>query len=266
MPEPQCQKHPFIAIGNRLKGIPEVLTLGLKPNFRDYSVKERDLIIQTPHILYPTLNYAQFFTTMGKQIFPSLETYLYSDEKIKQSTLFYMLGILHPHTKFYYHLHHQDIQKEFSFPFIAKLPRSSSQGRGVFLIHDSNELSSYLALTNIAYIQEYIPHEQDIRVILINYEPVLAYWRIKSEDSFKTNIAQGGQISFKEIPQAAIDTAILAARKCKFNDVGIDILPFRQKYYVIEANMKYGRTGLTMKNMVLKDILRQRLIDNKIFV
>ena len=113
---------PYIALGSRLQGVPEVITLGVKPNFYDYSVYERELISGSDTILYPTLNYAQFFNTIGKKIFPSLETYIYADEKIKQTTLFNMLGIPHPRTRIYYHLHHRDILKDFSFPFIAKLP------------------------------------------------------------------------------------------------------------------------------------------------
>jgi ribosomal protein S6--L-glutamate ligase len=123
-----------------LQGVPEVLTLGVKPNFMDYTPHERKLIFSSQIILYPSLNYAQFFTTLEKRIFPSLETHIYADEKIKQTTLFYMLGIPHPRTKIYYRLHHREIPKEFSFPFIAKLARSSARGRGVFKVHNSEEL------------------------------------------------------------------------------------------------------------------------------
>ena len=77
----------FIALGSRLRGVPEVITIGVKPNFLDYTFHERDLILSSERILFPTLNYAQFLTTMGKMIFPSLETYLYADEKIKHITI-----------------------------------------------------------------------------------------------------------------------------------------------------------------------------------
>ena len=120
----------YPAIGSRLLEVPEVLTLGVKPNFLDYTPEEREFIKNAGLILYPTRNYAQFLTTMGKKIFPSLETYLYADEKIKQTTLFYMLNIPHPRTRIYYHLHHKDILNHFNYPFIAKLPRSSARGRG----------------------------------------------------------------------------------------------------------------------------------------
>ena len=250
----------FIALGSRLQGIPEVLTLGVKPNFPDYTPEERRLILDAKLVLFPTLNYAQFLGTMGIKIFPSLETHLYSDEKIKQTTLFYMLGIPHPRTRIYYHLHHKDILKDFPFPFIGKLPRLSAGGRGVFMIHNPEELEEYLRLTNIAYIQEYLPHARDLRVVLINYEPVLAYWRISPADDFRTNLSCGGKISFEGIPAEGVKIAEESAKKCKFDDVGIDLIRYQGTWHVIEANMKYGRKGLMMKGLDLIKIMRKKLL------
>ncbi|MEA2039088.1 MAG: RimK family alpha-L-glutamate ligase [Thermodesulfobacteriota bacterium] len=255
----------YIALGSRLAGIPEVLTLGLRPNFLDYTQTERDLILSAGIILYPTLNYAQFFTTMGKSIFPSLETYLYADEKIKQTTLFYMLGIPHPRTRIYYRLHQQDILKEFAFPFIGKLPRRSAMGRGVFKLNNVRELEEYLKLAGTAYIQEYLPHDRDLRVVLINYKPVLAYWRVRRDGDFRTNLSQGGTISFDDVPLHGIKLARDAARKCRFNDVGMDLIKCRGKWHVIESNMKYGRKGLKMKGLDLKQVIRQKLVSGELF-
>lgn len=257
-------KKPFIALGSRLRGVPEVLTLGVKPNFHDYAKKERELILNAKMILYPTLNYAQFLTTLDKRIFPSLETYLYADEKIKQTALFYMLDLPHPKTRIYYHLHHQDITKDFVFPFVAKLPRASAQGRGVFLITNPNDLGEYLRKTHVAYIQEYLPHERDVRVLLINYRPVLAYWRERPTGGFKTNVYQGGSIRFEKIPDPVLKLAKEAARKCRFNDVGLDFIEHNGRWYLIEANMKYGRKGLKMKGMDLKAIIRDMLVAGEI--
>lgn len=254
----------FIALGSRLKGIPEVLTLGVRPNFLDYPPSERELILNAEIILFPTLNYAQFLTTMGKRIFPSLETHLYADEKIKQTTLFYMLGIPHPRTRIYYRLHHQEIPEEFPFPFIGKLARRSAQGRGVFKIHNSEDLERYLKLTKVAYIQEYLPHERDLRVILINYRPVLSYWRVSAPEDFRANLLQGGRVSFTDIPLEGIGVAQESARKCKFDDVGMDLIRYSGKWYVIEANMKYGRRGLKMRGMELKEIMRQKLVSGEL--
>ncbi|MBW1771572.1 MAG: RimK family alpha-L-glutamate ligase [Deltaproteobacteria bacterium] len=257
--------HPFIALGSRLKGIPEVITLGLKPNFLDYSPRERDLIIEADIILYPTLNYAQFFTTMGKRIFPSVETYLYADEKIKQTTLFYMLELPHPRTRIYYPLHHGDILKDFTFPFIAKLPRASAQGKGVFRIDSEEDLEAYLGMTKVAYVQEYLPHRRDLRIVLINCEPILAYWRECAPGNFKSNLYQGGSINFEDIPEEPLLRAVETAEKCRFNDVGLDFIEYNGKWYLIEANMKYGRKGLEIKGMDLKQILREKLLSGDLF-
>lgn len=256
----------FIALGSRLKGIPEVLTLGVKPNFFDYSPRERGMILESDLILYPTLNYSQFFTTMGKRIFPNLETYMYADEKIKQTTLFNMAEIPHPRTRFYFHLHFEGIKKDFNFPFIAKLPRRSSQGRGVYKIENDDDLAKYLSLTDVAYIQEFIPHERDLRVILINYNPVLGYWREKSPYSFKTNIYQGGKINFDNVDVNGIMLAQEYAERCRFNDVGLDMVQYKGKWHLMEANMKYGTKALLMKKIDLKQIIREKLLTGELGV
>ncbi len=255
---------PYIALGSRLLGIPEVITLGVKPNFSEYTSHEKKLITNSRLILYPTLNYAQFFTTMDMKIFPSVETYLYADEKIKQTTLFTMLNIPHPRTKFFYRPKHHLIEQDFNFPFIAKFARGSSRGRGVFLIHNKEELDQYLQCTKIAYIQEYLPHKRDLRVILINYQLVLAYWRHCGPDTFKTNLHQGGKIVFEDIPEEIIKCAEQYARMCKLNDVGFDFIHSKGNWHLIEANMLYGRQGLKEKGLVLKEIIREKLISGEL--
>ncbi|MBW2096030.1 MAG: RimK family alpha-L-glutamate ligase [Deltaproteobacteria bacterium] len=255
-----AEQKQFIALGSRLLGIPEVLTLGVKPNFLDYTPAQRELIHAADLILFPTVGYAQFFNTMGKKIFPSLETHLYADEKIMQTTLFYLQKVSHPRTRFYYPLHHGDIVKDFAFPFVGKIPRRSAQGRGVFLIREKEALKKYLSLTRIAYIQEYLPHEKDLRVILLNYDPVLAYWRVRQAGNFRANLFQGGKISFEDVPSEGIALAREAALKCRFDDVGMDLIRYKNNWYVIEANMKYGRKGLNMKGLDIKQLIRKKLL------
>lgn len=250
----------YIALGSRLRGIPEVLTLGVRPNFSDYNTDERKLIQDAGLILYPTLNYAQFFQTIGKKIFPSLESYLYADDKIKQSTLFSMLGISHPRTRFYYAGQRRNILCDFNFPFIAKIPRRSCRGRGVFKISNEHDLEKYLKLVKVAYVQEYLPHERDMRIILINYRPVLAYWRVNQAGNFRSNLSQGGTIDFQHIPEDILELAADYARRCRLNDVGMDFIFAQDAWHLIEANMMYGREGLKKKGLTLKEILRQKLL------
>ena len=254
----------YVALGSRLRSVPEVITLGVKPNFNDYTSDEKRLIFNSTMVLYPTRNYSQFLSTLGKRFFPSLETCLYADEKIKQTTLFYMLGLPHPKTRFYYRLHHHEILKDFDFPFIAKLPRASAQGRGVFKIDNPARLEAYLRVSPLAYIQEYLPHTRDLRVVLVNYDPIIAYWRERQEGGFKTNLFQGGSIRFHDLPEEGIEAAREAARRCKFNDVGLDLIHCQETWYVIEANMKYGRRGLNMKGLDHKSAIREKLLSGEL--
>jgi len=255
----------YIALGSRLNGVPEVLTIGVRPNFYDYSAEERKQMFNAVCILYPSLNYAQYFTTIGKRIFPSVETYLYAGQKMKQTTLFNMLDIPHPKTRIYLKREFNRIEDEFAFPFIAKIPRASSRGRGVFKINDSGRLQEYLQMTKFAYIQEFLEHDRDLRVILINYQPILAYWRMPPRGDFRANLFQGGIIDFGDIPADALELARDYARKCNFNDVGLDLMQSKGKWYLIEANMQYGREGLKKKDMILKEIIRGKLLNGTLF-
>ena len=135
---------------------------------------------------------------------------------------------------------------------------------GVFLIQDKEALEGYLSLTKVAYIQDFLPHERDLRVVLINYKPLLAYWRIRRKEDFRTNLSQGGKISFNDIPSEGVRIAQETAKKCRFDDVGLDLIRSQGKWYVIEANMKYGRKGLKMKSLDLKKIIRGKLLNGEI--
>jgi ribosomal protein S6--L-glutamate ligase len=101
-------------------------------------------------------------------------------------------------------------------------------------------------------------------VILINYEPILAYWRVSPRGSFKTNIFQGGSFDFEDIPLEGVKMAQEFSQKCKFNDVGLDFIQKNGKWYLLEANMKYGRKGLQMRGMDLKEILRKKLLSGEL--
>ena len=153
---------------------------------------------------------------------------------------------------------------DFSFPFIAKIPRASARGRGVFLISNLDELQRYLGVSRIAYIQEFFAHERDLRVVLINYKVIIAYWRIKAPGDFRTNLHQGGIMDFNNIPATAIRLAEEWARSCRFNDVGLDLLHYKNRWYLIEANMQYGRMGLKQKELILKEIIRKMLLANEL--
>jgi ribosomal protein S6--L-glutamate ligase len=228
----------------RLKACSQVLTLGVRPNFNDYTPAEQELVRQAPKIYYPSVFYADLLDALGKPIFPSYHTYKFAQDKIKQTAMFALAKIPHPRTQVFYGRREiKDIEDSFTFPFIAKTPRGSALGRGVYLIQNHSDLVEYCNNHKIAYVQEYLPITSDMRIVVIGRKVVHAYWRKAPEGDFRTNVAGGGQVDLAPVPETACRLALETARVCKWDDVGLDICQYKGAYYVLEANMKYGREG-----------------------
>ncbi len=251
-----------VCLEARLRPCRNVITLGVRPNFTDYPPEERDLIQNADKIYYPTDFYADLFDAAGKQTFPSFHTYKCVQDKIKQTALFNILNIPHPRTRVYYGKRQKSrIPEHFSFPFIGKIPRGSAMGRGVHLIQNTSDLDAYCDMPGPAYIQEYLPIDRDIRVVVIGTEPVLAYWRIAAPGEFRTNVALGARIRLDGVPDAAVDLARRVAAACKWNDTGIDICCHDGDYFVLEANMKYGKEGFRVAGVDYHNLM-ERMIDD----
>jgi ribosomal protein S6--L-glutamate ligase len=249
-----------------LKSNPDINTLGFRPCFNEYSAHEKKLIIEGEVIYFPTAFYADLFNAMGKKTFPSYHTYKFAMDKIKQTAMFGMLGLPHPKTGvFYGKTQKLTILKYFDFPFIAKQARGSTKGQGIYLIRDEKNLADYLRNNGPAYIQEYLPVDRDIRVIIIGKKIRLAYWRIAMSENFRTNLSQGGTISFEPVPEQALELAIKTAFKCGWNDVGIDIILDRKKQpMVLEGNMKYGTKGFLAAGINYKKMLAELILKGEV--
>ena len=251
-----------IALEARLRQCKNVITLGVRTNFSDYSREEMELIRQADKIYYPTTFYAELFDAMGKETFPSYHTYKCVQDKIKQTALFDLLQIPHPRTRvFYGKRQKKTIGDHFVFPFIAKIPRGSAMGRGVYLIKNQEDLQTYFNISNVAYIQEYLPSDRDLRIVIIGSQVVHAYWRIAPAGDFRSNVAVGATVSLDPVPQNALELALDTAQRCQWNDVGIDIVQYKGEFFILEANMKYGREGFRKAGI---DYIRlmERMIEN----
>lgn len=254
-----------LAIGARLKHHSGIRTLGFKPNFTDYPPEEQAALAAAPKIYYPTAFYADLFNTMGKATFPSYHTYCFAQDKIRQTAVFEMNRIPHPRTRvFYGKRQKQQILEHFNFPFVAKIPRGSAKGEGVFLISGPEDLASYLSRKDPAYIQEYLPIERDMRIVVIGTKVRLAFWRVAPATCFHTNISRGGDICFDPLPQKALDLALTTAATCGWDDVGIDIAESQGQYYVLEGNMKYGTKGFKAAGMDYKRLLAGLILSGEI--
>jgi ribosomal protein S6--L-glutamate ligase len=255
-------KRQVLALEARLRACRNVRTLGVHPNFSDYSVQETQCIQAAPKIYYPTVFYADLFDAVGKPTFPSYHTYKCVQDKIKQTALLQLAGLPHPRTRVFYGKRQQaKIGQYFNYPCIGKEPRGSAMGRGVFLIGDAADLKTYTDGRHVAYIQEYLPIDRDIRVVVIGGRAVHAYWRIAAQGEFRTNLARGGHISLEAVPETAVALALKAAQTCGWDDVGMDICSHNGQFTILEANMKYGKQGFRAAGIDYIGMMEQMIDD-----
>jgi ribosomal protein S6--L-glutamate ligase len=68
-------------------------------------------------------------------------------------------------------------------------------------------------------------------------------------------------VDLSPVPEDALKLALLTARLCRWDDVGIDICVNDGKYYVLEGNMKYGREGFRAAGIdyqqLMSDLIEQ---------
>lgn len=246
----------IIALEARLRNCRNVLTLGVRPNFNDYAVDEKKQIRKAEKVYYPTRLYAELLDAMGKQIFPNIHNYLFSQDKIKQTALFTLLGLPHPKTRVFYGRRQKTkVLEYFNYPFVAKKARGSAMGRDVFLIQNKGDLQDYLDVHTPAYIQAYLPIDRDMRVVVINGKIVHAYWRVAAQGEFRTNVALGATIKLDSVPGKALDLALHTASACGWNDVGLDICEYDGRFFVLEGNMKYGKEGFRAAGIDFYDLM-----------
>lgn len=262
---PSAEKSNPVCLEMHLRRCSNVICLGVRPNFSDYPPSEAALILNAPKIYYPSTFYADLFAAAGKTIFPSVHNYRFVQDKIRQSALFDLLDVPRPRTRSFYGRRLQKkILNHFRFPFIGKIPRGSALGRGVFRIADKDELDAYCELTNVAYIQEYLPIDRDMRVVVIGDKVVHAYWRIAAAGEFRTNLACGGKISLDPVPEEVRQLALDTAARCGWNDVGIDICRANDRLYVLEANMKYGKEGFAAAGIDYYRLMEEKIRNEEI--
>lgn len=245
-----------LSLGKRLRRCPSFRCVGVQPNWLDYPEEIREDVLQSPVVYYPSRLYEDLFRSVGKKVFPQ-NYYGFMGHKIRQTALFQLLEVPHPRTRLYYGRERLSrILGDFPFPMIAKNPVGSSQGEGVWLVRTEEDLRRYLADHHPAYIQEYLPIDRDLRVVLIAGRVVHAYWRIARPGEFRNNVSRGGAICFDAVPDEALVFARWTATVCRFDEVGLDICHAHGRWWVLEANMVYGLEGFRRRGLDIYEVLQ----------
>jgi ribosomal protein S6--L-glutamate ligase len=144
----------------------------------------------------------------------------------------------------------EEILDTLAFPFVAKEIRNS-MGRGVHLINNRSELLRYAHSNEVLYVQELLPIQRDLRVVWVGDGVVAAYWRQAPEGGFQNNVAQGGEIRFDAVPQAALNLVEKTARQLGIDHAGFDLAEIDGYFYFLEFNTFFGNQALSAQNIKL---------------
>lgn len=219
-------------------------TKQLKP---EQIFKHREEISAADWVLYP--EYWQLNALiygLKARVFPSQASYLLGHNKIEMTRAFEMVAPANtPHTEIRANTpsNAEELWELMLHPFVAKLPKAS-QGSGVWLIKNPAEWRAYLEKTDVLYVQEYLPINRDIRVVIIGDQVVSAYWRLQSDQGFYNNVAKGGVIEQSAVPAQAVNLARHLAHTLDIDHAGFDIAMVGDHPYVFEFNRLFGNQGI----------------------
>ncbi len=185
---------------------------------------------------------------LGCRIFPSQSSYLIGHNKTEMVRTFSACVPRHtPHTLIRPNdeSNREWIWREMDTPFVAKLTKAS-MGEGVWLIESSADWQRFCARTDVLYVQEYLPIDRDLRIVVVGKEVVDAYWRVQASQGFYNNIARGGAIDRSTpVPETALQLVQQVASTLGVNYAGFDIAMVGNHPYLLEFNRLFGTQGVT---------------------
>lgn len=226
----------------RTQGFPDTTLLKPEQLFASIDiVRDADRILFAEHWQVGALAFA-----LKRHLFPSLPSYLLGHNKTEMTRAFKALVPGHvPDTHIMANTpaNAEALWDMMCLPFVAKLARSS-EGQGVWLIEDWQDWQRYLAVADVLYVQEQLPIDRDVRVVIVGEEPIASYWRLQSPDGFHNNIARGGSLDYSGVPAAAIDLAVTVARDLGVDHAGFDVAMVGTTPYLLEFNRLFGNQGI----------------------
>lgn len=118
-----------------------------------------------------------------------------------------------------------------------------SKGRLNFVVRSADEIRAYAGeYPNVQFVlQEFIPNDSDLRVLILNGRPALVIKRSGDGTTHLNNTSQGGLaviVPNDDIDTSILDTSILAAKVTKLQVAGVDIVINKEtgEFSILEIN------------------------------
>ncbi len=199
---------------------------------------------------------------LKKQIFPSIGTYHIGHDKIEMTRVVQLLWPQNmPETQILAASEwaREKVLERFDFPFVAKNHRSS-MGSGVWFIENQAEWEQYAGDHDTWYVQEYLPIDRDLRLVVVGRKVIGAYWRHRPHDGFHTNVSRGGYISVDGIPDRAVSLVEEMAQRLDIDHAGFDVAQVDGRCYFFEFNRLFGSAGLLQQGISLGPLIFDYLV------
>ncbi|MBD0328862.1 MAG: ATP-grasp domain-containing protein [Thermoleophilia bacterium] len=198
-------------------------------------------VLPTLDGIEPGLRDLEALARRGVQVVNPAGAILTAHDKLATAIKLRTAGVPHPRTA---HVGDEGLLTPLDYPVVVK-PRFGSWGRDVVRCHDECELAATIAEFSSrpwfrrqgALVQELVPPlGYDLRILVARGQVVGAIQRVSAPGEWRTNIALGGRRLPIVPPAEACATAIEAAATIGGGLLGVDLLPTRYGYTVIELN------------------------------
>ena len=151
---------------------------------------------------------------------PSMDTQFSNKSKENVTRFAWKYDLPIPKTYIYYnHANADKFLKKCEYPKIIKKSYGPSNYGGYFVhkVDDYKEARDLLddKKYHPQYMQDFVPMEADIRVMLIGHKPVCAFWRRAPEGEWLTNTSQGGSMDYNDVPKNVLDLAVKVSKAAK---------------------------------------------------
>ena len=172
---------------------------------------------------------------------PSLDTQFANKSKENVTRFCWKYDIPVPKTYIFY-----DRKKGYEFLEKTKYPKIVKKSYGPsnyggYFVHkvDSKQEAKKLFDTkkyHPMYMQDFVPMEADVRVMLIGHKPVCAFWRRPPEGEWLTNTSQGGSMDYQNVPKELLDLAVKVSKAANAEYWACDIAVGKDgKYRILEC-------------------------------
>jgi len=175
------------------------------------------------------------------QFIPSLDTQFSNKSKENVTRFCWKYNIPVPKTYIFYDKNKgMEFVENTDYPKIIKKSYGPSNYGGYF-VHkvDSKEEAKELfekKKYNPMYLQDFVPMEADVRVMLIGHKPVCAFWRRPPEGEWLTNTSQGGSMDYQNVPKELLDLAVKVSKAANAEYWACDIAVGKDgKYRILEC-------------------------------